>query len=203
MSLERGGGKIQAKTLQLKIILDGVKPPIWRRFLVKNSMTFRDLHKIIQIVMGWEDYHLYEFSVNDLRIEDAERFSVDSMWKAFRPKAETESAKRTRLSELLKTEKQKFSYLYDFGDSWRHTVVVEKILDDGERETPACLAGERACPPEDCGGVWGYEELLKIKEDKNHPLYQERIVEWLGEGFDPESFDLDGVNEALSSLERE
>lgn len=170
---------------------------------MRDSITFRDLHGVIQIVMGWGNYHLYEFNVSDLHIEDSERFSVDFIWKEPRPKAETAEAKRTKLSELLKTEKQKFYYLYDLGDSWRHTLMVEKVMEDGERETPACLAGERACPPEDCGGVWGYEELLEIKKDKDHPLYQERIVEWLGEDFDPERFDLDGVNEVLSSLERE
>jgi hypothetical protein len=181
--------------LQLKIELNDMA--IWRRFLVEDSISFHKLHEVIQTVMGWEFSHLYEFRIGKTRIEadQAKGFFIDSMWTAFEPKKATRSG-RTRLDELIKREKQKFQYTYDFGDSWEHTITVEKILEK-TKKCPVCIAGERACPPEDCGGVWGYEELLEIRKDKNHPEYEEKIVEWLGEDFDPEYFDLDKINRSL------
>ena len=100
-------------------------------------------------------------------------------------------------------EGQTFSYSYDFGDNWQHKIVVEKILDENEvdKKIPVCIDGERACPPEDCGGVWGYEELLQIRKDKNHPDYEERITEWLGEDFDPEEFNVEEVNNLLGGID--
>ncbi|MEA2053678.1 MAG: plasmid pRiA4b ORF-3 family protein [Candidatus Thermoplasmatota archaeon] len=188
------------KILQLKIGLNGIKPAIWRRFLVEDSISFHELHGIIQIVMGWENYHLYEFEVDDTRIEASSKgFFVDAVWIAFRPKAKkTKPATKTRLNDFIKTEKQRFYYLYDFGDKWEHAIRVEKILEkDDSQKYPVCIAGKRACPPEDCGGVWGYQELMEIRKDKNHPEYEERIVEWLGEDFDPEHFDVDEINRLL------
>lgn len=193
---------IKSKILQLKISLDGINPEIWRRFLVKDNISFENLHNIIQIVMGWENYHLYEFEIDEKFIEaDEDRFFVDAVWKNFMPRRKTLPARETELKELIKSEKQKFHYLYDFGDSWLHTIIVEKIFDeDVSKRYPICLDGERACPPEDCGGVGGYLELLEIKENKNHPEYEERIVEWLGEDFDPEYFDINEVNKWLKKL---
>lgn len=128
------------KILQMKISLKGLKPLIWRRFLVEDSINFHKLHEVIQRVMGWVDYHLYEFRVDDVCIE-AEKgraFAVDFIWGNLRP-------------EVRET---KYTYLYDFGDSWKHSIVVEKILEkDESKRYPVCIAGKRACPPEDCGGV--------------------------------------------------
>jgi hypothetical protein len=178
------------KILQLKIRLEGIRPFIWRKFLVEDSISFHKLHEIIQWVMGWENYHLYEFRVGGLSIlEPHEDYMQD-----------VTDSRKTRLSHILTIEKQKFGYLYDFGDSWEHMITVEKILEKASsKKYPVCITGKRACPPEDCGGIWGYQELLEIRKDKNHPEYEERIVEWLGEDFDPEHFDVDEINKSLGA----
>lgn len=192
------------KILQLKISLNDLKPSIWRRILVEDSISFYGLHEIIQNVMGWEDGHMYEFRIDEVCIKAGKdvHFCVDSMWADFRPSASiTKFADETKLSDFIKKEKQKFTYLYDFGDKWEHSVVVEKILEiDVSQKYPICVAGEKACPPEDCGGIWGYEKILEIRKDKNHPEYEERIVEWLGEDFDPDRFDIEKVNEKMESI---
>ena len=178
--------KIMGKILQLKIQLEGVKPTVWRRFLVPDSVTFSRLHDVTQKVMGWKNYHLYEFEAGNARIsvpnEDLEDI-IDS--------------KKIALSEIMKVERQKIRYTYDFGDSWEHIITVEKIMEKTDESSAVCVAGERACPPEDCGGIYGYEELLEIKKNKNHKHYKEMIVEWLGEDFDPEKFELEEVNKEL------
>src|SRR3989344_5149317 len=127
--------------LQLKILLEGITPKIWRRFLVKDSSSFHELHNIIQQVMGWDNYHLYSFHINkeEIGIPDPD----------FRD--ELLNAKKIKLKDKLSL-KQKFGYVYDFGDYWEHILTVEKIL-DGKSVVlvPVCLEGERACPTEDCG----------------------------------------------------
>ena len=180
---------------QFKITLEGIRPPIWRRIQVPETYSFRDLHIAIQDVMGWGDYHLYEFHVDDVSIEaDEEGFCVDAMWKAFRPESRTASAGKTRLSEFIKKEKQKFRYLYDFGDNWKHKVELEKILPGKKNvDYPICITGKRACPPDDCGGVWGYENFLEIIEDPTHSEHEE-MLEWIGGEFDPEYFDVTGIH---------
>ena len=186
--------------LQLKISLAEVKPEIWRRFLAEDSISFHQLHSIIQKVMGWENYHLYRFEFGNTFIEPDEygRAYVDSIWTMFKPAAGKAISPRAKLNTLIKEEKQKFGYTYDFGDSWEHSVVVEKILEKGPaQEYQICLAGERSCPPEDCGGVHGYADLLKVRANKNHPDYKDLIINWLGKDFDPEKFDIDEVNKKL------
>jgi hypothetical protein len=177
------------KILQLKISLDEIKPQIWRSFLVYDDVSFEKFHNIIQKIMCWESYHLWEFSIDDsIKVGPIDE-DVDY---------ELEDAKKVKLKDYINAEKEKFYYLYDFGDSWNHIIVVEKIIeDDGSQKVPICIEGDRACPPEDCGGVCGYEELIKIKKDKNHPDYKEQIVDWLGEDFDFEEFDLNKINSKL------
>lgn len=103
-----------------------------------------------------------------------------------------------KINQLIKSENQKFTYIYDFGDCWEHTAVVEKIFDkDNSKKYPICMDGGRNCPPEDCGSVYGYDELMKIRKNKNHRYYKERIVDWLGEDYDPELFVVDWVNAEL------
>ncbi len=178
------------RILQLKIFLEGITPKIWRRFLVKDNISFHDLHDVIQLVMGWGDYHLYSFYV------DKEEISVPDT--DFRN--ELLNAKKIKLKDKLSL-KQKFGYLYDFGDNWEHTIIVEKILDSADSPfIPYCVGGERSCPPEDCGSVPGYYELIKIKKNKKHLEYKERIAGWLGEDFDFEQFNLNEINKELSRL---
>ncbi len=180
------------KILQLKIYLKDIEPKIWRRFLVSDNISFHKLHNIIQEIMGWENYHLYSFDINNVRIElPNEKVYGEN---------ESENSKKIKLNKFIGAKKQKFDYLYDFGDSWEHEIVVEKIfknLPDGVKRIPYCLDGERACSPEDCGGVWGYEELIEISKDKNHPDYEERIKDWLGEDWNFEKFNINEINERL------
>jgi hypothetical protein len=175
---------------QIKVTLKGSKPPIWRRFQVGSNITLYKLHNILQYVMGWEGYHLYMF-----RIGGKEFGELDPEYGA-----EVESAQKTRLDRLVLGEKTKFIYEYDFGDSWEHEILIERILPPqvGARY-PVCLDGKRACPPEDCGGIWGYADLLQTIQDPDNEEYEE-MMQWLGGEFDPEAFDREAVNEALKSI---
>ncbi|HII14987.1 MAG TPA: plasmid pRiA4b ORF-3 family protein [Nanoarchaeota archaeon] len=176
--------------LQLKIEIMDLQPLAWRRFLIDDKITFHQLHKVIQEVMGWNDYHLYKFNLN----EDEEIGIPD-------PDDEVvvKDSRKLKVKSVLNAVKQKIVYTYDFGDNWEHLITVEKILENAEK-APVCIEGERACPPEDAGGTCGYEELLKIRKNKKHPDYKEYIVEWLGEDFDTEKFDIEAVNRRLKRL---
>ena len=172
---------------QLKITLKDSHLPIWRRILVKNNINLARLHRVIQIVMGWADYHLHHFKIND------QYYGVpDPEWEN-----DTLNEKEFSLNQLVKTEKKRFSYLYDFGDNWDHEILVEKILKpEPKKHYPACVTGKRACPPEDSGSIWGYYEKLKIMNDPSHPEHEE-VVDWMFEDFDPDEFDLKRINDQL------
>ncbi|MBI5446542.1 MAG: plasmid pRiA4b ORF-3 family protein [Deltaproteobacteria bacterium] len=177
---------------QLKVTLKGSKPPIWRRFQVAADTTLGDLHPILQRIMGWDDSHLHHFRLG------LELFGVPDPDDTFGDDVEDE--RDALLRDVLPAEKAKLRYEYDFGDSWDHELILEKILPpEPAAELPRCLTGKRACPPEDCGGLWGYAELLDALSDPRHPEHEEQL-EWLGEGFDPEAFDLQAVNAALRAL---
>jgi Plasmid pRiA4b ORF-3-like protein len=173
---------------QIKITLKDLRPAVWRRVLVPDCSLAR-LHEIIQAAMGWDNDHLYEFEVEGVRYTDPE----------FMDDLETEDASRSRLSRIVPKEKMKLIYTYDFGDDWRHEVLVEKILPPEEgKGHPVCVAGKRACPPENVGGPWGYVDLIEAFRDPKHERHEE-FMEWLSD-FDPEAFDLDAVNKDLSRL---
>jgi hypothetical protein len=165
---------------QLEVTLLDTKPPIWRRVLVDGGCTLDHLHEVIQAAFGWWNYHLHEFEVG------RSRYGVpdpDDDWGE-PPRDE----RRTRL-DAIAGEGSSFRYTYDFGDGWDHRIVVEKVLPaDSVPTVPACIDGQRASPPEDCGGAWGYRELLGILADPTHPEHDERR-EWIGRPFDPELFD--------------
>lgn len=172
--------------LQLKIVLDNLKPAIWRRVVVDENITFLQLHKVIQHAMGWGDYHLHEFELASPRI----RIGTDSPDGCgdFGGGPHLLPERTTRLADVL-GGKKKFRYCYDFGDDWWHTIAIERRL-PAEPAAPAAqlLAGEYACPPEDCGGPYGYADMLEAAVDPDHEEH-EHIVEWLGD-FDPKHFDL-------------
>ena len=176
---------------QLKITLKYLRPPIWRRVLVESDLTLQQLHFIVQAAMGWDDYHLHSWTIGGVEYGEPHG-EYDS---------DVRDEKNVKLSKVVGSrEKTKFSYTYDFGDSWQHDILVEKILPaTAEMQYPVCLAGKRACPPEDCGGVWGYAELLEIINDPENPEYEERM-EWLEEGFDPSEFNLKEINLRLHRL---
>jgi hypothetical protein len=180
----RSGGPVY----QLKVTLKGVRPPIWRRLLVPGNVTLARLHRILQVAMGWEDYHLYRFEVGGASFGEPDPEFDDDM----------RSARRVHLKEVAPAAGSRLLYEYDFGDGWEHRIVVEKILPPQRGvHLPVCLAGKRACPPEDCGGVWGYADLLAALADPAHPEH-EAMLRWVGGPFDPEAFDLEAVNEALA-----
>jgi hypothetical protein len=140
--------------------------------------------------MGWEDAHLYQFVVSGIRYGDPRLLG----------ELDAEDVRTVPLATLGLREKLKCVYEYDFGDSWEHELLVEKILprDEGKRY-PVCLTGQRACPPEDCGGIWGYASFLEAIRDPEHPEHDE-MLEWVGGEFDPDIFDLDEVNRELQRL---
>lgn len=174
---------------QIKVMLKDSKPPIWRRVLVEDATTLSKLHTILQTVMGWADYHLHMFTINGQIYGNPDDDEYGDMG--------TKNESRFKLNQLVGREGVKFGYEYDFGDSWLHDLVVEKILpaEKGVRY-PICVAGKRACPPEDSGGIWGYEEILEAIANRKHPEH-DRYLEWIGENFDPERFNLEHVNEGL------
>jgi Plasmid pRiA4b ORF-3-like protein len=181
--------KPAGESYQLKVTLKDIKPPIWRRLLVSDCSLTR-LHEVLQVAMGWENYHLYSFEVGGTSYTDP-RGAAD---------LDMEDAGRAKLSEVLLKEKAKLRYTYDFGDNWEHEVVVEKILPPGEGpKNPGCLDGKRACPPEDVGGPWGYQDFLEAISDPGHEQHEE-LMEWSGGDFDPEAFDLQAVNKGLRRL---
>jgi hypothetical protein len=162
--------------IQLKITLKGSKPPIWRRFQVHKTTTITGLHEVIQDVMGWENDHLFGFVINGIPFDERSSKTIGSQ---------------------LKEVGQKFEYTYDFGDDWEHTILVEKIMEKTpDAKYPICLDGKGNCPPEDCGGIWGFYELMNTVKDKKHPEHEE-MLEWLGEDYDPDFFDKDEVNRRL------
>lgn len=172
---------------QLKVTLRGIRPPIWRRIQVTGDTTLHQLHWILQTTMGWYGGHLHEFDIFGTSYGDP----ADSM------DGEVLDEKKVKLNRLISEEKEKFHYLYDFGDSWEHEILVEKILpQEKETQYPICLKGKRACPPEDCGGPWGYEELLEAIKDPSHEDHED-MLEWIGEDFDPDRFDLEEINRRL------
>lgn len=180
--------------IQLKITLAHTKPPIWRRILVDRNATFLELHYIIQIAMGWSNSHLFEFQFGDYRVGE-----VDHEFDDF-GMGELLEASETTLDQMITGITSKFIYEYDFGDSWIHKIVVEKYLPrDKSAEYPLCIAGKLNCPPEDCGGIPGFYNLLEIIADKKHPERKETL-QWLGGSYDPAHFDKDAVNKILKTL---
>lgn len=175
---------------QIKVTLAGSEPAIWRRFQVPESYTLHKLHKVLQIVMGWEECHLYEFMANKTSYGEPQPDYGDRM----------KSAKNVKISQIAEREKTKLKYIYDFGDGWQHELFVEKILpmDPGIRY-PVCLAGQQACPPEDCGGIGGYGYFLDAINDPKHEEHKD-LLEWIGGEFDPAAFDLERVNAELKRI---
>lgn len=179
--------KTGKRVYQLKVTLRDVSPPIWRRLQVTGDVTLYKLHRILQTVMGWTDSHLHEFMISETAYADPE---IDL-------EADVEDEKIAKLGQVISEENQTFHYMYDLGDCWEHEILVEKIL-PAERDVryPVCLTGKRACPPEDCGGAPGYEELLEILKDPSHPEH-DHMFAWLPGDLDPEKFDVDEVNKRL------
>ena len=181
-----------SKGYQIKILLQDIQPEIWRRVVVNSSLSLEKFHMVIQKSVGWENKHLHMFVNKDksycLPDEDD---PVESI-------SEFLDENRFTLGDLLTKEKQTIEYVYDFGDGWQHTILLEKIIDELPKD-PVCLEGEKACPPEDIGGPFGYTEFLEALEDPLHEMYDD-YTEWIGGKFDSTSFDLEKVNKLLRKL---
>ncbi len=181
------------RVYQFKITLKGIKPPIWRRIQVPETYSFWDLHVAIQDAMGWKDYHLHEFEIphpstgEKVRIghpdENTELFGQEIL-----------SEHEQKITDWFSMENRVADYTYDFGDNWEHKIQLEKILPrDKNIKYPICIGGKRACPPEDCGGIGGYEYFLEVIRNPEHEEYEE-MLEWIEGKFDPEHFNVNEVS---------
>lgn len=204
LSLNPGGdvpavdysAQTNGQALQLKVSLKGAKPPIWRRVLVSDTLTFHQLHEVIQAAMGWTNFHLYDFQYGDVYFEEMEE-EFEQSSSNFR---KIHDSKEALIGNVLVKEGQKLEYTYDFSNNWEHTILLEK-MDDKDAAEPICLKGRRATPPEAVGGVQNYNQAIKLLED---PAAQGEKVEFyrdLLQGLNPGYFDLEETNEELRSLD--
>lgn len=183
---------------QLKISLQGIKPLIWRRIIVNEDFLLPDLHDVIQTVMPWTDSHLHQFKKGN----QCYGIPSEDDWGVVNDYSDM------TISDLLHKENDKLVYEYDFGDGWEHDIVLEKILSEGSKNTPCVqyVTGKNACPPEDCGGCWGYMRILKVLQNPQDEEY-ESMRDWMGleEGdeWDPSDigFDKEDVNDELRDFD--
>ena len=177
---------------QLKVTLRHIKPAIWRRLQVPANIKLDRLHMVLQDALGWTNSHLHHFIVGNERFGMCDVDECDE---------DLQDETRFKLSQIA-SEKNRLVYEYDFGDSWEHEILIEKVLpsEPGMRY-PRCIAGKRACPPEDCGGIGGYENFLEVIANPDHEDYQQ-MIEWIGGAFDPEAFDVWKTDNGLRSSRR-
>ncbi len=177
--------------VRLKLQLEDIEPEVWRRILVPSSYTLTELHAVIQGAMGWQDCHMHMFEIEGKRYE----VPYDG---GLGPEPDSHDESRHKLKDVISSGME-FSYIYDFGDDWTHRIFVEDQGDAEEgKQVPACIDGERACPPEDTGGPFGYPEFLDALTDPDHPEHED-MVEWAGE-FDPESFNIAQANNLIQAI---
>jgi hypothetical protein len=173
---------------RLRVTLLAIDPPIWRRIEVPGDVTLRGLHDVLQIVMGWEDYHLFSFDVGGTRYGPPDPGGF----------VQFSDANAVRLGEVLRRKGEGMLYEYDFGDGWEHEIVVEQVFRaEGEPPPPRLLDGARACPPEDVGGPYAYPHFLEALADPAHEDHRD-VREWAPTGFDPEAWDPEAVERALA-----
>ncbi len=188
--------KRSSAACQLKVVLLGTEPPVWRRLLVPANANLGWLHAVIQVAMGWTNSHLHHFLTPQGRYTDLSQCEEEGF--GGEPDRNETGAE---LLQVAPTKGSDFRYEYDFGDSWEHQIILEEILppDAATAKVAVCLDGARACPPEDCGGVWGYAELLKALKDRKHPEHK-NLKAWIGGPFDAEAFDKAIINLWLRAL---
>ncbi len=176
---------VPARLYLVYVQLAEIEPPIWRRVAVPGSHSLHALHEILQATMGWQDYHLYEFEIGGKRYEDPGPDDRDPALPD--PRA-------FPLDQLGLVQGTRFRYTYDFGDDWHHELTIEGVTPlPSHFLLPVCLGGGRACPPEDCGGVGGYAELVAALGQPKSTAARE-LRQWLGCVYDPEALDLAAIN---------
>ena len=179
----------QPTTFVIRVVLRETDPPVWRRIVVTDNLKLARFHTVLQKAFGWTNSHLHEFTKEGVSFQP---YDPDPHFEMNYVPYE-----RLTVEAILKNEGDHADYRYDFGDGWEHELTLEKVLAPGEGpERPACLGGARACPPEDCGGTGGYEELVDAMCNPDHSEH-ESFIEWLGRPFNPEAFDLGKVNRFL------
>lgn len=188
---------------QFRIQIKGItKPPVWRKVSIPDDFTFLDFHYIIQVALGWQNAHLFEFRDREYQSNIRIGVPYDDF---FDPDfaAQTRDASHIELSAVFNQAGQKLLYVYDFGDSWVHEITLESIT-DGKQKTAVCLCGKGACPPEDCGGIWGYEDIKQLFETAPASKQADDCRKWLGlkkkEVWDAKSFDIEKVNDLLKKI---
>jgi len=193
---ETTAGKGNAPIYQLKVVLLGTEPPVWRRLQLPGDARLDWLHAVLQVTTGWTNSHLHQFKVGGDCYSDTRH-----QFAEYEGAPEILEERKFTLRQIAPCERDAFGYEYDFGDSWEHEITVDKILppDTTAATTALCLEGARACPPEDCGGVWGYDNLVKILKNPKHPEHK-GMKEWLGRGFDATAFDVGKTNHWLRKL---
>ena len=187
---------VPPEIFQLKVTLLGTRPSIWRRLLVPANLTLAALHDVLQSAMGWYDCHMHEFRVGH------RYFGKPNPEDRFMGMQPVENERTVRLSSVLGRVGAKAIYTYDMGDSWEHGIVLEKrLLADSGRAYSVCTGGERACPPEDCGGIGGFYDLLDALGDPTHEQHEE-LQDWVDDDYDPDAFSIDEVNQMLMPRQR-
>lgn len=181
---------METKGYEILIKLDHIEPEIWRRFLISSGESLGRLHTAIQLVMDWSNTHLHIFVHGDETYRPAE----DDEDAVELEEGERDESQYT-VGDLLSQKGDVLEYVYDLGDDWKHILVLEEIRDSAP-EIPVCLGGARACPPEDVGGAWGYNDFLDAIRHPEHPGHED-MFEWVGGNFDPEAFDLDEKNKFI------
>lgn len=180
----------------VKVALVDSEPLIWRRIYIDGRTRLNAFHHILQAAMGWTDSHLHEFTIREKRYAPPDE--GDQLLEV-----ETFDESKFRLNQLLQTG-DAFEYLYDFGDSWQHQITVESIRDLHKDDSNAgrvwIEAGQRACPPEDAGGIWAYQESLATLKDSPYSEEAKEMREWVGLDFDPERFDRKAANAAIDRM---
>jgi hypothetical protein len=188
--------RVPHEIFQIKVTLSDSDPVIWRRLLVPANMTLHALHIALQAAMGWDGSHMHTFR------KGKQFYGIPNAGERFLNVPRTIDDHKVRLDEVLPRRGSDFVYTYDMGDSWEHAIVLEKRLPvDSNLKYPACLGGERACPPEDCGGIYMFQQLLEAYRHPEHERHAE-ILEWVGEDWVPDAFSLDRVNQRLRGRRR-
>ena len=171
---------------KVRVELQRIEPPIWRILHIPSRTSLLKLHRILQRAMGWTNSHLHLFEVDkQLYSEPSPDWELDVL-----------DSRRMTLGKVFTEDRKSFIYEYDLGDSWRHKITLLDTIEGEAEEKPGCIAGARACPPEDCGGTMGYYDLLVALSDPDHEDH-ESLLEWVGGSYDPNAFDLAATDRAV------
>ncbi|MDR0971882.1 MAG: plasmid pRiA4b ORF-3 family protein [Bacteroidales bacterium] len=189
---------------QFKIQIKGItKPPVWRMISVPANFTFLKFHDVIQTAFGWEDYHLFEFKDKEWKNNISIVIPSEDDLPISDPFADIKDASKIKLSNIFKEKLQKFLYVYDFGDNWVHEITLKSISND-KQKVAICLSGKGACPPEDCGSIYGYEKMKQVFATTPESEEADEYREWLdmdeGEILDTEAFDIEEINMSLKLI---